>query len=369
MRKMFKPIVLGEIPLKNRLIMAPMTRNRSTVDGLATELMATYYAQRTCAGLIITEGIQPSIVGQGFMNTPGLHDEKQVDSWKQVTQAVHQAGGRIVAQLMHSGRIGHPALYPSAHRPFGPSAIAARGKTFTPDGMFDYPVPTELSAEGIAQTIQDFATAASNAIAAGFDGVEIHAGNGFLLHQFLSDNANQRIDDYGGSVSARTRLVVEVAEAVVHAIGVGKTGMRISPANSYNDIFERDTSSLYRELLSRLPDMAFLHIMEANNREQTRAIREQWRGPLILNPHETPESGPVSPEIAESILESELADAVCFGALFLANPDLIARIKEGGPYNVVDGNTLYGGDHRGYTDYPFLAYDQISKAPARESDA
>jgi N-ethylmaleimide reductase len=360
MSKMFDTITLGDISLKNRLIMAPMSRNRATVDGKATELMATYYAQRASAGLIISEGIQPSIVGQGFMNSPGLHSEKQVDSWKQVTQAVHKTGGRIVAQLMHSGRIGHPALYPSAHQSVGPSAIAAKGQTFTPDGMLDYPVPVELTKQGIEQTIKDFATSARNAIDAGFDGVEIHAGNGFLLHQFLSDNTNQRTDEYGGSVAARTRFVVEVVEAVVEAISVDKTGIRISPQNPYNGISESDTISLYQDLLSRMPNLAFLHIMEANNRMQTLAIREQWQGFLILNPHETQQSGPVTPEIAEAILESGLADAVCFGSLFLSNPDLVTRIKVRGPFNEVDGDTLYGGDHHGYTDYPTLSMEAAS---------
>jgi len=321
------------------------------------ELMAScdfILGQAPSGGLIISEGIQPSIVGQGFMNSPGLHNEKQVDSWKQVTQAVHEAGGRIVAQLMHSGRIGHPALYPSAHQPVGPSAIAAQGQTFTPDGMLDYPVPIELSKQDVYQTIKDFAASACRAIAAGFDGVEIHAGNGFLLHQFLSDNTNHRIDEYGGSVAARTRFVVEVVEAVVEVIGVDKTGIRISPENPYNDISESDTLSLYQDLLSRLPDLAFLHIMEVNNRAQIHAIREQWRGRLILNPHETQESGSVTPEIAEPILESGLADAVCFGVPFLSNPDLVTRIRESGPYNKLDADTLYGGDHRGDTDYPTL---------------
>jgi len=354
MSKMFEPLSLGNISLENRVVMAPMTRNRATVDGQATELMATYYAQRASAGLIITEGIQPSVVGQGFMNTPGLHDDKQTESWKQVTGAVHKAGGKIVAQIMHAGRIGHPSLYPSAHASIGPSSIAAQGQTFTPGGMVDYPTPIEMGAGDIKQVIQDFVTVSRNAIAAGFDGVEIHAANGFLLHQFMSDNANRRSDGYGGGIAARTRLTVEVADAVVDAIGAGKTGMRISPANPFNDIVENDTPALYLDLLARLPKLAFLHVMEANNRPQTQEIREQWKGGLLLNPHETPQSGPVSPEIAAPILEADLADAICFGYMFIANPDLPARIKAGGPYGTADADTFYGGDHRGYTDYATL---------------
>ena len=359
MSKLFEAVTLGGLPLGNRLVMAPMTRCRATEDGLATAMMTTYYAQRAAAGLIISEGIQPSPIGQSGMYTPGLHEMRQVESWQPVTQAVHEAGGRIVAQLMHAGRIGHPSLYPTPHDKLAPSPIAATGQVFTPQGMCDFPVPREMTAADIRQTIDDFAAAARNAVAAGFDGVEIHGGNGFLLHQFLSDHTNQRCDGYGGGIAARVRFVVEVVEAVVLAIGADRTGLRISPGNPYNDMQESDTPELYRELLSRLPALAFLHVMEAGNRPQTCAVRAQWRGPLILNPHETAESGPVSPQTARSVLDSGLADAVAFGALFIANPDLPARILTDGPYNTLDPNTLYGGGERGYTDYSPLSADQL----------
>ncbi|WP_233520545.1 alkene reductase [Flocculibacter collagenilyticus] len=351
---MFDAIKLGDMKLQNRIIMAPMSRNRATTEGLATPLMATYYAQRADAGLIISEGIQPSQQGQGFMNSPGLHSEAQVESWKQVTAAVHAKGGKIIAQLMHAGRIGHPSLYPSQHLPVGPSPIAAQGQTFTPTGMEDYPTPIALTVEAIKQTIEDFARAAKNAIRAGFDGVEIHAGNGFLLHQFLSDNTNQRNDIYGGDISRRSNFTLDVVDAVIAEIGKARTGIRLSPDNPYNDIHEAESVAQYQDLLSRLPDIAFIHIMEAGNREHILALRQQWQGAFLLNPHETSESGPVTPEIAEKVLSNNTADAVCFGALFIANPDLITRIKEGAPFNEMDGNTLYGGDHRGYTDYPAL---------------
>lgn len=352
--KLFEPVTLGKLALNNRMVMAPMTRSRATTDGRATELMATYYGQRAGAGLVITEGIQPSTVGQGFVNTPGLHTTEQVTSWQPVTEAVHQAGSRIVAQLMHSGRIGHPSLYPSAHRSVAPSPLAAAGQCFGPDGPMDYQVPHELTADEIARTVRDFATASRNAIDAGFDGVELHAGNGFLLHQFLSDNTNHRTDAYGGSIAARIRFVVEVAEAAAERIGADRVGIRISPANPYNDIAESDTAHLYAELAQALPPLAFLDVMEAGNRSQTLAVREQWKGQLILNPHSTADAGPVTPEIAADTLDAGVADAVCFGAMFLANPDLPDRIRAGGPYNTVDDSTLYGGDHRGYTDYPVL---------------
>lgn len=357
MSSMFDAIKLGDIALKNRVIMAPMSRNRATPEGLATNLMATYYAQRAGAGLIVSEGMQPSIVGQGFKGSPGMHSGKQLESWQKITAAVHAAGGRIVAQLMHAGRIGHPSLYPSAHTSVAPSAVQAAGQTFTSVGMRDYPVPVAMSKTDIRQTIGDFAAAARNAIAAGFDGVELLAGNGFLLHQFLAENTNLRSDEYGGDVVGRVCFVIEVVDAVADAIGASRIGMRISPQNSYNDISEKDSAAIYSELIARLPDLAYLHIMEAGCRQHTESIRRQWQGPLILNPHKDESSGPVTPEIAKVILESGLADAVCFGALFLANPDLVVRIGTNGPYNELDGGALYGGDHRGYTDYPTLVMD------------
>ena len=355
MSVLFEPTTLGKLSLANRLVMAPMTRNRATADGRATELMTEYYSQRAGAGLVITEGVQPSTVGQGFLNTPGLGTPDQVASWRPVTDAVHQAGGRIVAQLMHAGRIGHPSLYPSAHRSVAPSPIAAGGQCFGPDGPLDYPVPHELTTAEVVRTVSDFAAASHNAIAAGFDGVELHAGNGFLLHQFLSDATNHRTDAYGGSLAARIRFAIEVAEAAAEAIGADRVGMRISPANPYNDMVESDTARLYSELVGALPPLAYLHVMESANRSQTQAVREQWQGPLILNPHLTGDAGPVTPDIATQILNDGTADAVCLGALFVANPDLPDRIRAGGPYNELDADRLYGGDHRGYTDYPALS--------------
>ncbi|WP_298770981.1 alkene reductase [uncultured Shewanella sp.] len=354
MKKLFNTTHLGSLKLENKIIMAPMSRNRATNDGLATDLMATYYAQRASAGMIISEGIQPSVQGQGFMNSPGLHSKQQKESWRKVTHSVHNEGGLIVAQLMHSGRIGHPSLYESAHQSVAPSAIAAKGQTFTPNGMQDYLPPKTLSQNEIKKCIQDFVLAARNAIDAGFDGVEIHAGNGFLLHQFMASNTNIRTDAYGGSIENRNRFVIEVTQAVANAIGADKTGIRISPNNPYNDIEETDSEALYNNLITRLPKLAFLHVMEANNREQTLKIRHQWQGPFILNPHKTQEEGAVTPEIAEQVLKDELAEAVCFGSLFIANPDLVNRIKVGAPFNTFDAGTFYGGDHRGYTDYPNL---------------
>ncbi|WP_374985122.1 alkene reductase [Streptomyces fradiae] len=354
MTSLFEPATFGKIALRNRLVMAPMTRNRALPCGGANELMAEYYAQRASAGLIITEGVQPSQVGQGFLNTPGLHHPEQVKSWRAVTDAVHAAGGSIVVQLMHSGRIGHPSLYESAHQSVAPSAVAAAGQTFTPEGPKDYPVPREMTLDEIAETVQDFANAARNAIDAGFDGVQVHAGNGFLLHQFLAANTNHRTDAYGGSVANRIRLTVEVTEAVAAAIGNERTSVRVSPGNTYNDIAEGDTDALYAALVPALPELAFLEVCEMVTRPVTRAVRDLWRGALVVNPHATPTSFPASPQTALEVLDEGLADAVSLGALFLANPDLPARVQAGGPFNQADESTFYGGDHRGYTDYPVL---------------
>lgn len=351
----FTPYQFGAIKASNRLVMAPMSRNRATPDGCATALMAEYYAQRASAGLIVSEGIQPCITGQGFMNSPGLHSPRQVDSWRQVTSAVHAKGGKIVAQIMHAGRIGHPSLYASAHQSLAPSAIPAAGMAFTPTGPLPYPVPQAMSLTDVARVIEEHAHAAHNAIEAGFDGIEVHAGNGFLIHQFLSTNVNQRDDKYGGETAGRIRFACEVIEASAQAIGAARIGVRISPANTYNDLEEGDTAGLYRSLVSSLPaGLAYLHVMESNNRPQTQAIRALWKGPLILNPHSDQYAWPASSGMLEATLNSGLADAVCFGALFLANPDLVERIRSGAGFNAVDEKTFYGGDERGYTDYPTL---------------
>lgn len=351
----FTPYQFGAIKAFNRFVMAPMSRNRATPDGCATALMAEYYAQRASAGLIVSEGIQPSSVGQGFMNSPGLHSARQIDSWRQVTSAVQAKGGRIVAQIMHAGRIGHPSLYASAHRSLAPSAIPATGTVFTPTGPLPYAVPQAMSLTDVARAIEEHAQAAHNAIEAGFDGIEIHAGNGFLIHQFLSTNVNQRNDKYGGNTDGRIRFAREVIDASVRAIGAERIGVRISPANTYNDLEEDDTAGLYHSLVSSLPaGLAYLHVMESNNRPQTKAIRALWKGPLILNPHSDQYAWPASSGMLDATLNSGLADGVCFGALFLANPDLVERVRTGAGFNPVDEKTFYGGDERGYTDYPTL---------------
>jgi N-ethylmaleimide reductase len=353
MNPFFEPITLGPLELRNRLFMAPMTRSRAP-GGLVTDLTAEYYAQRASAGLIITEGTQPSVLGQGYIDTPGLHSAEQVAAWRTVTDAVHAKGGRIFAQLMHSGRIGHPFLYPDGALPVAPSPIASGEQLFTGTEMVDHPVPRELTEAEVRAVVTEFADAARNAVAAGFDGVELHGANGYLIHQFLADGSNRRTDAYGGSITGRIRFAVEVAEAVASAIGAQRTGIRISPGNTFNNISQSDTEELYPELVRSLPDLAYLHVVEFGYRQLTEHLRKEWDSTLILNPHPYPEQEVRTSQWGAAALKDGLADAVALAAEWLANPDLDVRLKAGGPFNEADPSTFYGGDHRGYTDYPTL---------------
>lgn len=358
MDEFFEPVAVGGVELRNRLVMSPMTRSRATDGGRVTAMTAEYYAQRAGAGLIITEGTQPSVMGQGYMSTPGLHDDGQVAAWREVTDAVHAGGGRIFAQLMHAGRIGHPYLYPDGSLPLGPSPLASGERLYTPDeGMLEHPEPREMTLDDIALVVKEFASAARNAIEAGFDGVELHGANGYLIQQFLADGSNHRTDAYGGSVENRIRFGVEVARAVVDAVGADRLGFRVSPGTSINGISESDPVPVYEALLRELSrlGLAYLHVMELGDRALTLKLREAWDGTLLLNPHATPQSFPANPVEGVEALREGLADAVVFGELWLANPDLPERIKAGGPYNKAEQASFYGGDHRGYTDYPSLA--------------
>jgi len=357
MTNAFDPLQLGGITLTNRILMSPMTRSRAYGPGATpTELMATYYAQRAGAGLIITEGIQPSVIGQGYPDTPGLHSAEQVQAWRAVTDAVHRAGGRIFAQLMHTGRIGHPSLLPDGLSPVAPSAVTATGHVYTHEGPQDFVTPTALTDDEIRSTIDDFVSAARNAIGAGFDGVELHGANGYLIHQFLAPNSNRRTDAWGGSVDNRIRFGVEVAAAVAAAIGGERVGFRVSPGNPLNDIAETDPADVaatYTALAAELAksELAYLHVLEGPDRDLTLRLRKDWPAVFILNPFTHPEA--TGPD-ALGLIEDGTADAITFGAKFLANPDLPARLAAGGPYNTPDPSTFYGGDHTGYTDYPSL---------------
>ena len=357
MTNAFEPAAIGSLRLRNRIVMAPMTRSRAN-GTRATADMATYYAQRASAGLIITEGIQPSAIGQGYPRTPGLHTAGQVESWRTVTHAVHAAGGTIVAQLMHTGRIGHPstteAVGHGALTPVGPSAVRAAGQILTPVGLQDHVVPLELSEDAITATIADFVRAARNAIAAGFDAVELHGANGYLLHQFLSTNTNLRTDRWGGRPENRIRFAVEVARAVADAIGADRTGLRISPNNGLGDTAEADYAVVYRLLVAELDrlGLAYLHLVEAGDPSLTPVIRAVWSGALILNAA-TPD--PLDHPRRLDLVAEHRTDLVSFGRLFIANPDLVTRLATGAELTLPDLSKAYGGDHNGYTDYPALS--------------
>ncbi|MFD7857439.1 alkene reductase [Streptomyces microflavus] len=349
----FDPIDLSGTPLANRIVMAPMTRSRAGDGGTATELTAAYYAQRASAGLVITEGIQPSVVGQGYPFTPGLHSAEQVASWRKVTDAVHAEGGRIFAQIMHAGRIGHPVLLPEGLTPVSASPVRAAGQIYTREGPKDFVEPRELTDAEIRQTIADFAAAARNAIDAGFDGVELHGANGYLIHQFLAPNTNLRTDEWGGSEAARIRFAVEVVKAVAAEIGAARTGLRISPSNPYNDIDEPAPDAVYTALAQKIEPLglAYLHILEdAPIRELTLALRKVFTGTVLINVHS---DGPTGPD-DHTVIDDGIADLISYGVLFLANPDLPARLRAGGPFNTPDPSSFFGGDAKGYTDYPAL---------------
>ncbi len=347
---LWNPIVAGEIALPHRLAMAPLTRNRSTPEGVPTELNAEYYAQRASHALIITEGTQPNADGQGYPLTPGIYSEEHIAGWRKVTNAVHKADGRIVIQLMHAGRISHPDNTSHHRQPVAPSPVQAAGDMFTPSGPQEMPVPRELSTEEVAATVEDFRRAAAAAVAAGADGVEIHGANGYLVHQFLADNTNQRTDRYGGSVDNRIRFAVEVATAVADEIGAGLTGLRISPGNPFNGIAESDTHELYPALVRVLAPLglAYLHIGHGGDDELLHTLRKLWPSTMVLN-----RAGTDIATRAKDV-EDGLADIVTVGTMALANPDLVERVRTGAPLNTPDPATFYGGGEAGYTDYPAL---------------
>ncbi len=327
-----------------------MTRDRATPSGAPTDLNARYYAQSASFGLIISEGTQVSDDGQGYLLTPGIYTEEHVGGWKLVTERVHAAGGRLFIQLMHAGRIAHPENTPHGRQPVAPSPVRPGGKMFTAQGPKDMPEPRELSRDEIEETIRDFRRAAAMAIAAGADGVEVHGANGYLIHQFLSENANRRTDLYGGTIENRIRFAVEVAAAVAQEIGPDRTGIRISPGNKFNDIVEGATGSLYRALVGELArlNLGYLHLVQAGDDELLRWIRPRWPTALIVNRPGRPRQ-----KIAMDV-DAGLADIASVATFALANPDLVARLKTGAPLNEADPATFYGGGERGYTDYPVL---------------
>ncbi len=351
---LWQPFTVGRVELAHRLALAPMTRSRAKPDGAPGELAAAYYGQRASLGLIITEGTQPSEDGQGYLNTPGIHTPEHVEGWRKVADAVHAGGGALLIQLMHVGRMSHPDNTPHHRLPVAPSAISAEQDMFTATGPQQTPVPRELSADDIQATIADFRHAAASAVAAGADGVEIHGANGYLLHQFLSPNANHRTDEYGGSLENRSRFVVEVARAVAEEIGADRTGIRISPAFPLGGIDEGDAGSVraqYRHLVGELAtlNLAYLHVHHLGDDELLRSLRDVWPTAVLVVRY-----GRTREQIADDI-DAGLADIAPLGRFALANPDLVERLRTGDPLNEVDPTTLYGGGATGYTDYPALA--------------
>ncbi|GAA2962230.1 MULTISPECIES: alkene reductase [Streptomyces] len=359
-RKIFEPAVLGALTLPHRLVMAPLTRNRATPEGVPTPLMATYYAQRATAGLIIAEASTPTPVGQTYPDITAIHSPAHVEGWRRVTEAVRAEGGRMILQLQHGGRVGHPDT--SGLTPVAPSPVPLPETIHTPAGRVPSVVPREMTAEDIRTTVADFARAARNAIEAGFEGVEVHSANGHLLHQFLAENTNRRTDAYGGPVDRRIRFVVEVADAVAEAIGPERVGLRVSPGNTVNGIEEGDTGAIYPALVGALAGrgLAYLHVGYADPDSPVfQRIRKDWPGTLIANPvlpqDRIPDDGGLAH--GERLLAAG-ADLIALGRPFLANPDLIHRMRTGAPVNQVrDAYLMYVGGETGYTDYPVLDAD------------
>ena len=357
MTTIWDPIKVGNLHLPHRLAMAPMTRSRAKPDGTPGDLAADYYAQRASMGLLITEGTQPSDDGQGYLATPGIYTDRHVEGWRQVTQAVHRAGGNLFIQLMHAGRMSHPNNTPHHRQPVAPSAVAAGQKMFTASGLQETPTPRALGIDEIAATIRDFRRAARSAVAVGADGVEIHGANGYLLHQFLASNANLRADRYGGPLENRARFAVEVAAAVADEIGPERTAIRLSPGAPLGGIVEGpDGPDLYHHLVGELDKigLAYLHLFHFGDEALLAGLRRLWSKPLILLRAERT-LGTLGADVAAG-----RADMVAIGKWALANPDFAARLKAGAQLNEPDPKTFYGGGAAGYTDYPPLGAAQAA---------
>jgi N-ethylmaleimide reductase len=351
------PVNVGPYPLPNRFVMAPMTRSRAGAGGVPTDLAVKYYTQRAGAGLMVTEATQVSPQGVGYVHTPGIHSREQVAGWKKVTDAVHAKGGRIFLQLWHVGRISNPTLQQNGEKPVAPSAIAPKGETMTADyKMVPFETPRALETDEIAGIVADFRKGAENAKAAGFDGVELHGANGYLIDQFLRDGTNKRTDKYGGSVENRVRFLNEVTEAVVGVWGAERVGVRLSPNTAFNDMSDSDPRTTFGAAAKALArfNLAYLHVTRAAPTDTVPGgpigadfFRPLFKNPIISN------SGYDKAQ-AEAALKSGNVDLVAFGTLFISNPDLPERFRTNAPLAEADRSTFYGGDAKGYTDYPSL---------------
>jgi len=349
MATMFDPLIVGNMELDNRMVMGPMTRSRADDQGVQPSYAAAYYGQRASAGLIITEATNISPMAKGYVRTPGIYTGAQIESWRRVTEAVHARGGRIVMQLFHTGRIALPDFLPGNAQPVAPSAVRASGKNYTDDGMKDFVTPREISRDEIAQTVKDFSNAAGNAIAAGVDGVELHAASGYLVQQFLTTNVNLRTDEYGGSIENRTRFLFEVLEALTSKVGTQRVGVKFSPQIRFNDVEERDADEVYPYILQRLSErpLAYVHVTDGSRDGWHAKLRTHYKGLYFAGGSFTRETG-------AELLAQGGADAIVFGTKFLANPDLPERFRHGALLNEADRSTFYTPGERGYTDYPKL---------------
>lgn len=354
---LFQPYVMGSLTLANRIVMAPLTRSRALAGDVPGPLAVTYYTQRAGAGLIISEATQITQQGKGYVRTPGIYSAEQVAGWRKVTDAVHAAGGKMFLQLWHVGRISHPEFQPGGALPVAPSAIRPEGTVHTSKGKEDMVTPRALTLAEIPGIIADYQRAAQNAREAGFDGVEIHAANGYLIDQFLRDKTNQRSDIYGGSIENRSRFLLEVTDAVLSVWGPERVGVRLSPLSTFNDIDDSDPMQLYSYVVRQLAtrNVGYLHMIEGNTggpRETGRdfdfnALRQSFPNTWMVNNCYTR-------EMALAARASNAADLIAFGRPFISNPDLVERLRRNAPLNELDPATLYGGDAHGYTDYPFL---------------
>jgi len=351
---LFSPIIIGPNTLRNRIMMAPLTRNRAGEGNVPHDMNVKYYRQQASAGLIITEATQVSADGVGYPATPGIHSPEQIAGWKEVTRAVHDEDGLIFLQLWYCGRISHPDLLPNNQQPVSASAIRAEGEAVTFEGMKPFVEPRALETDEFPGIIDQYRKAAINAKEAGFDGVEVHSANGYLLDQFLRDGTNQRQDNYGGSLENRVRLLLEVVDAVAEIWDPSQIGVRISPDNSFNDMHDSDPQALFNfvaEVLS-MKQIGYLHVVEGGFMGEHDVdydqIRQLFHGNYMANLG-------YDQEKAEAAITSGHADLVSFGSLFLANPDLVPRFKAGAELNTPDQETFYGGDEHGYTDYPFMS--------------
>jgi N-ethylmaleimide reductase len=366
----FSPFDLGPLRLKNRIVMAPLTRSRAEDGNIPSSMAPDYYSMRSDAGLIISEATQTSAGGQGYVATPGIHSDEQIQGWKKVTDAVHSKGGLIFMQLWHVGRISHPD-FRNGETPVAPSAIAPRGvQTYTSKGFQEIPTPRALETSEIPGIVQEFRQGAMNAKAAGFDGVEVHGANGYLLDQFLEDGTNQRTDEYGGSIENRARLLLQVVAAVSDVWGSDRVGVRLSPGGSFNDMCDSKPQETFGYAVRELAKMnlAYLHLIEpaqSLGEHPLPDLSAKFFRPLFPNPIIV--AGGYTLARANAVIEEGLADLVAFGQLFIANPDLVERFKRGAEFNPPDRETFYGGGAKGYIDYPTLDSAQSASASAAQA--